>query len=126
MGGEANVESRPGEGSTFWCVIPLQQGDGKAIVKPVHFSGERVLVVDDLPDSVEDAKLKLEYDLYYTKNMSLFLDVFILLDTIRIILLGGLRRSHLKGRPRFQTDTDWILVKPAVDALAKEPAASPQ
>ena len=33
--------------------------------------------------SVEDAKHKLEYDLYYTKNMSLFLDVFILLDTVR-------------------------------------------
>ena len=30
--------------------------------------------------SVEDAKWKLEYDLYYMKNMGLFLDLFILLD----------------------------------------------
>jgi exopolysaccharide biosynthesis polyprenyl glycosylphosphotransferase len=39
--------------------------------------------------STEDAKRKLEYDLYYAKNMSVFLDVFILLDTVRIILRGG-------------------------------------
>jgi exopolysaccharide biosynthesis polyprenyl glycosylphosphotransferase len=46
--------------------------------------------------SVEDARHKLEYDLYYMKHMSLFLDVFILLDTIRIILTGGATnpRSH--------------------------------
>jgi lipopolysaccharide/colanic/teichoic acid biosynthesis glycosyltransferase len=39
--------------------------------------------------SVEDAARKLEYDLYYMKNMSLFLDVFILLDTVRTVLYGG-------------------------------------
>ncbi len=39
--------------------------------------------------SAADARHKLEYDLYYMKHMSLFLDVFILLDTVRIILLGG-------------------------------------
>jgi exopolysaccharide biosynthesis polyprenyl glycosylphosphotransferase len=44
--------------------------------------------------SCEDAKRKLEYDLYYAKHMSVFLDMFILLDTVRIILSGG-ARSHL-------------------------------
>ncbi len=39
--------------------------------------------------STLDARRKLEYDLYYMKNMSLFLDVFILLDTVRIVLAGG-------------------------------------
>jgi exopolysaccharide biosynthesis polyprenyl glycosylphosphotransferase len=39
--------------------------------------------------SALDARRKLEYDLYYMKHMSLFLDVFILLDTVRIILAGG-------------------------------------
>jgi len=38
--------------------------------------------------SVEDAVEKLMYDLYYIKNMSLFLDFRILLRTIRISLLG--------------------------------------
>jgi sugar transferase (PEP-CTERM system associated) len=47
--------------------------------------------------TVEDARRKLEYDLYYTKNMKLFLDVFILLDTVRIILRGGLGEKHKKN-----------------------------
>jgi sugar transferase (PEP-CTERM system associated) len=47
--------------------------------------------------TIEDARRKLEYDLYYTKNMKLFLDVFILLDTVRIILRGGLNEKHKKG-----------------------------
>ena len=38
--------------------------------------------------SVEDALRKLEYDLYYIKNMSLFLDLKILLRTIGVIILG--------------------------------------
>ena len=37
--------------------------------------------------SVEDAHNKLEYDLYYVKNMSLFLDLMILLRTIGVVLL---------------------------------------
>lgn len=36
--------------------------------------------------SLEDARHKLEYDLYYAKNYTPFLDVLILLQTIRVIL----------------------------------------
>jgi len=36
--------------------------------------------------SVEDAKNKLEFDLYYIKNYSLALDLYILLSTIRVVL----------------------------------------
>ncbi len=36
--------------------------------------------------SVEDARQKLEYDLYYAKNYTPFLDVLILLQTVRVIL----------------------------------------
>lgn len=41
--------------------------------------------------SVEDARHKLSYDLYYVKNRSLFIDFLILLSTVRVILLreGG-------------------------------------
>ena len=38
--------------------------------------------------SFEESIEKLKYDLYYIKNMSLFLDVSILLSTARIVLLG--------------------------------------
>lgn len=36
--------------------------------------------------SVEDARTKLEYDLYYAKNYTPFLDLLILLQTVRVIL----------------------------------------
>lgn len=38
--------------------------------------------------SVEDAKRKLQYDLYYVKNHSLSLDFLILVETVRVVLLG--------------------------------------
>jgi len=38
--------------------------------------------------SVEDARFKLEYDLYYIKNMSLLLDLKIFLRTIGVVLFG--------------------------------------
>jgi sugar transferase (PEP-CTERM system associated) len=38
--------------------------------------------------SREDAKDKLEYDLYYIKNYSLFLDLMILIQTAQVILWG--------------------------------------
>lgn len=36
--------------------------------------------------SADDARAKLEYDLYYIKNYSLFLDINIILDTIQVVL----------------------------------------
>lgn len=38
--------------------------------------------------SVEDARRKLQYDLYYAKNHSLFLDLLILVQTAQVVLLG--------------------------------------
>jgi sugar transferase (PEP-CTERM system associated) len=38
--------------------------------------------------SLEDARKKLEYDLYYVKNCSLFLDLVILLETVEVVLWG--------------------------------------
>ena len=36
--------------------------------------------------SFEDSKRKLEYDLYYIKNYSIFLDLLIILQTVRVVL----------------------------------------
>jgi lipopolysaccharide/colanic/teichoic acid biosynthesis glycosyltransferase len=36
----------------------------------------------------QDARAKLEYDLYYIKNYSLFLDLTIIFQTIQVILWG--------------------------------------
>jgi sugar transferase (PEP-CTERM system associated) len=39
-------------------------------------------------DSVEDTRNKLQYDLYYIKNYSLFLDMTILFQTVQVVLFG--------------------------------------
>jgi sugar transferase (PEP-CTERM system associated) len=38
--------------------------------------------------SVEQSMRKLEYDLYYVKNHTVFLDVLVLLETVRVVLMG--------------------------------------
>ena len=38
--------------------------------------------------TIEEAFRKLEYDLYYVKNMSIFLDLQILLKTVGVVILG--------------------------------------
>jgi len=38
--------------------------------------------------SIEDAMEKLQYDIYYIKNMSLFFDMTIILETIKTVLMG--------------------------------------
>jgi sugar transferase (PEP-CTERM system associated) len=38
--------------------------------------------------TVEQAVKKLEYDLYYVKNHTLLLDMLILIDTVRVVMLG--------------------------------------
>jgi len=38
--------------------------------------------------NIEQSVKKLEYDLYYVKNHTVFLDLLILLETVRVVLLG--------------------------------------
>jgi sugar transferase (PEP-CTERM system associated) len=38
--------------------------------------------------TIEDSQEKLQYDLYYVKNHTLFLDLLILLETVRVVLTG--------------------------------------
>lgn len=46
--------------------------------------------------SVEDSARKLEYDLYYLKHAGVVFDFLILLDTIRVVLGGGLKQAAAK------------------------------
>ena len=39
-------------------------------------------------DSIEDSMIKLEYDLYYIKNLAVSLDAYIIFSTIKTMLLG--------------------------------------
>ena len=38
--------------------------------------------------SVEDAKEKLNYDLFYIKNMSIFMDLMVIMRTVKTVLFG--------------------------------------
>ncbi|WCJ58984.1 exopolysaccharide biosynthesis polyprenyl glycosylphosphotransferase [Fontisphaera persica] len=73
--------------------------------------------------SVEDARRKLEYDLYYMKHMSLFLDCFILLDTVRIVLRGGLDESHKQAVPEYRVNRG---APASLSAPAPAPTGPPQ
>lgn len=55
-------------------------------VKP-GLSGWAQTLQEKPPQSVEETKIRLMYDLYYIKNRSLLLDTIILLRTIRTILM---------------------------------------
>ena len=56
--------------------------------------------------SIDDAKCKLEYDLYYLKYASVLFDSLILLDTVRVVLGGGLKSNT---RQRYSKDIDFDL-----------------
>jgi sugar transferase (PEP-CTERM system associated) len=68
------------------------------LTKSIPFYGQRHVVKPGLTGwaqvrytygaSTEDAMRKLQYDLFYIKHMSLWLDVYIVLRTIKIVLLG--------------------------------------
>ena len=46
--------------------------------------------------TMADAWLKQEHDLFYMKHMSILLDFFILLETVRTVLLGGVKDHRLR------------------------------
>jgi sugar transferase (PEP-CTERM system associated) len=71
----------------------------KDLTRQIPFYGQRHVVRPGLTGwaqvrysygaSVEDAMEKLQYDLFYIKNLSLPLDAFIILETIKTVLMRG-------------------------------------
>lgn len=66
--------------------------------------------------SEEDAWRKHEFDLYYLKHMSVLLDFFILLETVRTVLIGGVRRQL----SQVDAIRDWR--RPSADAASPDRA----
>lgn len=71
--------------------------------------------------TTDDARRKLEFELYYMKNLSLLLDTFILLDTVKIILRGGASRH----RGVLLTHFENLLLEHAKDLQLPEHALVP-
>lgn len=63
--------------------------------------------------SIDAARRKLQYDLYYIKHMSLLLDVTILLRTVKTILVG-LRHSGEAGPPSSEAVGSVSILPPPV------------
>jgi sugar transferase (PEP-CTERM system associated) len=92
----------------FWCIIkgemnfvgprPERPVFVEQLAQEIPFYEQRHLVAPGLTGwaqvrypygaSVEDARQKLQYDLYYIKNQSLLLDLLIVLETFKTILFG--------------------------------------
>ena len=75
---------RPAFNSELEAAIPYY--DLRHLVKPGITGWAQVLY--PYGASVEDAREKLQYDLYYIKNYSMMLDLVILIRTLRVVLVG--------------------------------------
>ena len=92
----------------FWCILkgemsfvgprPERPVFVEQLAQEIPFYEQRHLVAPGLTGwaqvrypygaSVEDARQKLQYDLYYIKNQGLLLDLLIVLETVKTILFG--------------------------------------
>lgn len=118
MGGSMDLESRPGEGSTFWVELSLQEAtDGSAMVRPDsrQVQGRRVLVVDSYELS---RKITLEMLSRY--------DVHI--DAVRSAgeALTALRQAFDAGIPYDATILDGFVPDMDADLLCRQVRSNPQ
>ena len=70
----------------------------KELEKVIPYYGERFSVKPGITgwaqvsypygDSIEDAKEKLNYDLFYIKNMTIFMDLMVIMKTVKTVLFG--------------------------------------
>ena len=118
MGGSMDLESRPGEGSTFWVELSLQEAtDGSAKVRPDsrQVQGRRGLVVDSYELS---RKITLEMLSRY--------DVHI--DAVRSAgeALTALRQAFDAGIPYDATILDGFVPDMDADLLCRQVRSNPQ
>jgi exopolysaccharide biosynthesis polyprenyl glycosylphosphotransferase len=78
--------------------------------------------------SVEDSRRKLQFDLYYIKHMSFFLDMYVMVKTIKTIIFGRERTPRKKtrraSRPKpveIKTET-YFFSHPAGKSVTPAPA----
>jgi exopolysaccharide biosynthesis polyprenyl glycosylphosphotransferase len=105
----------------------------RKLTEKVPFYAERLLVPPGITGwaqvmapyaaSIEDSRRKLQFDLYYIKHMSFFLDVLIFAKTVKTMLFGRERAKAPKPapvrQPRYvETKTETLFFNPAAAAKA--------
>lgn len=81
----------------------------KQLSEKIPFYAERLLVKPGITGwaqvmypytaSIEETRHKLQYDLYYIKNMSFFLDLYVIMKTVKIVLFGRERAKQPRTAP---------------------------
>ena len=76
---------------------PSGRSSSRELTKQIPYYGQRHVVKPGVTGwaqvrytygaSIEDALEKLQYDLFYIKNLSLAFDLFIILETVKIVVL---------------------------------------
>jgi exopolysaccharide biosynthesis polyprenyl glycosylphosphotransferase len=71
-------------------------------------------------NDLEEETEKMRYDLYYIKNRSIWLDAWILLRTVLIVILGQ-GATEVKRRTTRHTDMTWSSVRTGTDGATYAP-----
>lgn len=91
---------------------PERAAFANELAEQIPYFNERLLIQPGLTgwaqvcypygSTVLDSKRKLEFDLYYLKNMGLVLDIFVILDTVKIVVRGGSGRRRGNRLAKFE------------------------
>ena len=103
----------------------------RKLSEKIPFYAERLLVPPGITGwaqvmypyaaSIEESRRKLQFDLYYIKHMSFFLDIYVLLKTFKTILFGRERTALLRPVPETESPLGDVKTK----TLFFDPATGP-
>jgi exopolysaccharide biosynthesis polyprenyl glycosylphosphotransferase len=107
----------------------------RKLSEKIPFYAERLLVPPGISGwaqvmypyaaSIEESRRKLQFDLYYIKHMSFFLDMYVLLKTFKTMLFGRERTAVarvVQSKPRHtEVRTETLIFNPSVPPAKAEP-----
>jgi exopolysaccharide biosynthesis polyprenyl glycosylphosphotransferase len=112
----------------------------RKLSEKIPFYAERLLVLPGITGwaqvmypyaaSIEESRRKLQFDVYYIKHMSFFLDVFVLLKTCKTVLFGRERAPKTKPvvqKPRYtEVKTETLFFNPPTPPTTQPEGQDPE